>query len=127
MSSTFGDKIYNLDLISEIKRKSGPEIITKIRKYLRSITEADIKDLNELKIKIFDDTEEKKIIEEEKKEEFKIVAPTVNVQLYLNDFKKLNSKSNLNEEDDKGENTPSTVVDDGEVEQADSSDFSDDE
>ena len=122
------NKTYDLSLISKIKRKTGPKTLKKIRRYLRDATEVDIKDFIELKVKICEDSEKTKTMEE-KKDEFKIVAPIINVQHYFKDFQKRKSKSKINYEegDENGENTPSTVVDDEEVDQVDSSDISDDE
>ena len=112
--------LYDTVLISKIKERTGPKKLQKIIKYLRNITEKEVNQFSELNIKIF---------EEEKKHEFKIVAPIIGFQHYFEDFKKSNSKNIVNNPmHNKGENTHSTV--DGneeEKKQIDSSDFSEDE
>ena len=123
MKTDINEKIYDMTLISMVKEQTGPKKLKKIRKNLRIIAEEDLKEFAQLKIKIFEEEKEKK-----EKSEFKIAAPIIGFQHFFEDFKKLNSKSFQNNNDEnEGENTPSTVVDDEEVKQIDSSDFSDDD
>ena len=122
------DKIYDLNLISKIKKQTGERGLKKISKHLRSHTRLDVKDFNELKVKIFNgDAEEIKNIEEKKKAEFKISAPILNLTIYTKYLKKLSSKiyKNYKEDDDEEERMPPTVADnDEEIVQIESSDFS---
>ena len=122
MISTVNNKIYNTNLISKIKEKTGPKTLKKIVKYLRNLSKEDVKKFSKLKVKIF---EEEKT--NEKIPEFKIVAPIIGFQHYFEDFKKPNSSSDINTVfDNEGENTPSTVDDnEEEIKQLDSSDISD--
>ena len=109
-------------LISKIKVQKGSKKLKKISKYLRNLSEEDVKKAPELKIKVF--VEEK---EEEKKSEFIIVAPVIGLQHFSEDFKKSNYitvKNNYVEYN--GESSPSTVDGDKEeINQIDSSDLSD--
>ena len=117
------ENIYNESLNLKIKEQTGPKKLKKILKNLRNIAKEELKGFSELKIKISE--EEKK---EEIKSEFKIVAPIIGFQHYFEDFKKINLKSNINNADYEGENTPSTVEgDEEELKQIDSSDFSEDD
>ena len=121
MIFTNNEKIYNITIISQIKQRTGLKKLKKIRKYLKNLAEEDLKTFSKLKIKIF---EEKK----EKNTEFIIIAPIIGFQHYFEDFKKSTSKQIVNKDVDyKGENTPSTVDDNEEENQVDSSDFSEDE
>ena len=123
MISIPNEKKYDLALISKIKKQTGSKKLKNIIKNLRNLSKKDIKESSELKIKVFE--EEK---EEEKKIVFKISAPIIRIQHYIEDFKKLNSKPIINNNiDNEGENAPSTVDNDEETKQIDSSDFSDDE
>ena len=120
MISVGSKNIYDKALITKIKGRIGPKKLKKIIKYLRDIAEKEVSQFSELKIKIF---------EEEKKPEFKIVAPIIGFKHYFEEFKKLNSKRIVNNIiHNEGENTHSTS--DGKEEekkQIDSSDFSEDE
>ena len=120
MISIINEKIYDMALISKVKKQTGSKKLKKIVNYLRNLSKADVKTFSELKIKTF---------EEEKKQEFKISAPIIEFQHYFEAFKKSLSKSNLNNNDvHEGENAPSTVDDnEEEIKQIESSDFSDDE
>ena len=123
MISVPNEKKYDMALISKIKKQTGSKKLKNIIKNLRNLSKKDIKESSELKIKVFE--EEK---EEEKKIVFKISAPIIRIQHYIDDFKKLNSKPIIkNIIDNEGENAPSTVDNDEETKQIDSSDFSDDE
>ena len=123
MISVPNEKKYDMALISKIKKQTGSKKLKNIIKNLRNLSKKDIKESSELKIKVFE--EEK---EEEKKIVFKISAPIIRIQHYIEDFKKLNSKPIINNNiDNEGENAPSTVDNDEETKQIDSSDFSDDE
>ena len=120
-SSIKNEKIYNMVLISKIKEQTGTKKLKKIIKNLRNIAEEDLKEFCELKIKVF---------EEEKEEipKIKIAAPIFGFRHYFEDFKKSNSRKIVNNEtNNEGENTPSTINDNEEVKQIDSSDFSEDE
>ena len=119
MISATNVSIYDTALNSKIKEQTGQKKLQKINKYLRNLAEEDLKEFSKLKVKI----------EEEKKPEFKIVAPIFGFQQYFEDFKRSNSKQiDNNDDDQEGENTPSTVNNDEEgLKQIDSSDFSDDE
>ena len=117
------ENIYDMALISKIKEHTGSKKLKKILKNLRKIAEDDIKEFSALKVKVF--VEE----EEEKKPQFKIIAPISGFQNYLEDSKKLNSKTIVNIDIElEGENTSSTFDDyEEEIKQADSSDFVEDE
>ena len=129
MTHIFKDKIYDINLISKIKKKIGSKELKNIRNHLKNLTELDIKECNELKVKTFDDEEEIKIVEENKKEELKISSPVISLRVLTKYLKKSNSKINKNyKEDEVEENTPSTIIDnDEEIVQIDSSDFSADD
>ena len=116
------ENIYDMALISKIKEHTGSKKLKKILKNLRKIAEDDIKEFSALKVKVF-------VEEEEKKPQFKIIAPISGFQNYLEDSKKLNSKTIVNIDIElEGENTSSTFDDyEEEIKQADSSDFSEDE
>ena len=123
MISASNEIIYDTNLISKVKKQTDQKKLKKILKNLRNLAEEDLKGFSQLKIKVFE--EEKK---EEKKPEIIIVAPILGFQYYFEDFKKSTSKQIVNKDVDyKGENTPSTVDDNEEENQVDSSDFSEDE
>ena len=121
MVSVVIENIYNDILNLKIKKQTGHKKLRKILKDLRNVAEEDLKRFSELKIKI---SEEEK--EEEKKSECKIVAPIIGLKYYFEDFKNLNLKVN-NVIDYEGEETPSTIDDEEELKQIDSSDFSEDD
>ena len=116
------ENIYDMALITKIKEHTGSKKLKKILKNLRKIAEDDIKEFSALKVKVFKE-------EEEKKPQFKIIAPISGFQNYLEDSKKLNSKTIVNIDIElEGENTSSTFDDyEEEIKQADSSDFVEDE
>ena len=122
MISIVKNKIYNTNLISKIKEKTGPKTLKKIAKYLRNLSKEDVKTFSKLKVKVFEEE-----IKNEKIHEFKIIAPVIGFQHYFEDLKKPNSTSDINTVfDNGGENTPSTVDDnEEEIKQVDSSDISD--
>ena len=123
MNSDTIEIFCNITLTSKNKVQSKSKKLKKISKNLKNLIESDLKECPELKIKIF--KEEK---EEEKKSEFKIVAPIIGFQHYFEDFKLLNSKQIINNVVDyEGKNTPSTIDDNEELKQIDSSDFNDDD
>ena len=123
MNSDTIEIFCNITLTSKNKEQSKSKTLKKISKNLKNLIENDLKECSELKIKIF--KEEK---EEEKKPEFKIVAPIIGFQHYFEDFKLLNSKQIINNVVDyEGKNTPSTIDDNEELKQIDSSDFNDDD
>ena len=123
MISTINENIYDVALISKIKKQTGSQKLREIINNLRSLSKEEVKNFYELKIKIFE--EEKENI---KKPVYKISAPIIRIQHYIEDFKKLNLKSAINNNDDREEeNTPSTVDNEEEFKQIDSSDFSEDE
>ena len=121
--------IINKDIFKEafiLKTKENAELkrLKKIVNNLKRLAVEDVKGFSKLNIKIFE--EEK---EEEKKPEFKIVAPIIGFHHYFEDFKKTSSKLSLNNiVDCVEENTCSTVDDEKEeLNQVDSSDLSDNE
>ena len=118
------ENIYDMALISKVKERTGPKKIKKITKYLRNLAEEEMKEFSELKIKKFEDKKE-----DLKKLEVNSSTSITKLQNYIGDFKKLKSKSILNNgELYEGENDPSTVDgNDGEMEQIDNSFLSDDE
>ena len=120
MTTELNEKNYNMALISKVKEQTGPKKLKKIIKNLRNLAEEDLKELSKLKVKV---------MEEEKKQEFKLAAPIFGFKYYFEDFKKLNSLPTTKIDiDNEGENTPSTVNDDEEeAKQIDSSDFSADD
>ena len=120
MIAEVNENNYNMSLISKVKDQTGPKKIKKITKYLRNLAEEDLKEFSKLKVKV---------MEEEKKQEFKLAAPIIGFRYYFEDFKKLNSiPTTKNDVDNEGENTPSTVDDnEEEAKQIESSDFSADE
>ena len=123
MISTINENIYDVALISKIKKQTGSQKLREIINNLRSLSKEEVKNFYELKIKIFE--EEKENI---KKPVYKISAPIIRIQHYIEDFKNLNLKSAINNNDDREEeNTPSTVDNEEEFKQIDSSDFSEDE
>ena len=121
MISTINENIYDVALISKIKKQTGSQKLREIINNLRSLSKEEVKNFYELKIKIFE--EEKENI---KKPVYKISAPIIRIQHYIEDFKNLNLKSAIND-DREEENTPSTVDNEEEFKQIDSSDFSEDE
>ena len=119
MISFKDENIYDMALISKVKKQTGPKKIKNILKNLRNIAIEDVKEFSELKVKV---------LKEEKKPEIKIAAPIFGFQRFFEDFKNSNSKEIINNDAAyEGENTPSTVDDNEEEKQVDSSDFSDDE
>ena len=122
MISVKSEKNYKMTLISKVKKQREPKKIKKIIKYLRNLSEEDVKKASELIIKIFE--EEK---EEEKKSEFKIVAPIIGFQHYSEDFKKSNLKTVKNNDAEFARATSPSTVDENkeEINQVDSSDLSD--
>ena len=123
MSSAENKNFYDAILNSKIKERTGPKKIRKIVNNLKRIAEDDIQKFSKLKIKIF-----KEKNEEVKKPEFKIATPIIGLQQYIKKFQKSNSKIIFKEDNEsEGENTPSTVDNNEEEKQIDSSDFSDDE
>ena len=122
MISVENKNTCNETLISKVKKQTESKKLKKISKYLRNLSEEDVKKAPELKIKVFE--EEK---EEEKKSEFIIVAPVIGLQYYSEDFKKLNSNTVKNNDVEyDGVSSPSTVDGDKEeINQIDSSDLSD--
>ena len=122
MISSKNEKICNITLISKVKEKKELKNLKKVIKYLRILSEEDVKKSRQLKIKIFKEEKDK-----EKKSEFKVIAPIIAFQYYSEDFKKLYSKPvEIKDEEYEGEDTPSNV-DDKVIKQIESSDFSDDE
>ena len=124
MSFFINEKIYNITLISKVKRQTDPKKIKKKIKNLKNCTKEDLKKFSELKIKIFE-----KEKEELKKSEFKIAVPIIGFHHYLEDIKKSNLKQTVNNNDEnKVESSSSTANEsEEEVKQIDSSDFSEDE
>ena len=122
MISAKNQYIYDMALISEVKKHTGPKKLKSIVNNLRNLSKKDVKEFSQLKIKKFEEEKEKKL-------EFKISAPIIRLQHYIKDLKKPNPKTIVNNDADyEGENTPSTVDDnEEELKQIDSSDFSDDE
>ena len=123
MISAKNEKICNASLISKFKGQTETKKLKKIIKYLRNLSEEDVKKSSELKIKIFKEEKEK-----EKQREFKIIAPIIGFHHYSEDFNNSISKQVKNKDNNYEGDTPSTV--DGneeELNQIDSSDFSDDE
>ena len=118
------ENIYDMDLISKIKERTGSKKLKKITKYLRNLAEDEIKEFSELKIKKIEDKKE-----DLKKIEVNNSISDIEFQNYIGDYKKLKSKSILNNgEEYEGENDPSTVDgNDEEMEQIDNSFLSDDE
>ena len=113
-------KISNKIFCSKIKEQTIQNKLKKIIKNLRKISEEDLKTFSELKVKIFEEKEEKP--------EFKIAAPIIGFLHYFEEFKKRNSMpASNNDEDCEGEDSSSTINENEELKQIDSSDFSDDE
>lgn len=127
MTLVINDNIYDINLINEIKKQTGPKAVKKIRKQLRNFIDLDIENFNASnKVKVVDDTDEKKIIENNKKIEFKNNNPIIDFNHYFEDSNKQNTKDDINFEGNyKGENTPSTLLDvEGEVDKIGNSYFS---
>ena len=120
MISIIKENFYNIDLISKVKKQTGPKKIKKILENLRCLSEEDVKRYPEFKVKIFE--EEGK---EDEKNESIIAVPVVGLKHYIEDCKKLDSKSNVNNNIDYERKKIPSNVDDNE--QIDSSDFSKDE
>ena len=123
MTTAVIEKIYNMALISKIKKHLGPKKLKKILKNLKSLAKEDLKEFSKLKIKKF------KTEKEEKKPKLIIVAPIIKFQYYFEDLKKSNSKPTVNNNNGyKGEDTSSEIDDTEEgAKQKDSSDFSSEE
>ena len=121
MISAKNQYIYDVALISEVKKHTGSKKLKSIVNNLRNLSKKDVKEFSQLKIKKFEEEKEEKL-------ELKISAPIIQLH-YINDLKKTNPKTIVNNDVDyEGENTPSTVDDnEEELKQIDSSDFSDDE
>ena len=119
MISASKKNFYDMTLISKVKKHTGSKKLKEIVKNLRNLSKEDVKSFSELKIKIFEEDKE------EKKSDFKISAPIIGFQHYFEEFKKLNSR--LNDENHEREDAPSTVDNEEEIKQVDSSDFSEDE
>ena len=124
MFSIINENIYDMSLILKVKKQTGSKKLKKIIKNLRNLSKEDVKRFSELKIKKFEEENEIK-----NKHELKISAPTTGLQHYIEDFKKSDLRSVLNNDDDcEGEeNTLSIIGDKEEVKQINSSDFSVDE
>ena len=122
------ENFYDMILISKIKEQTSPKKLKKIVNNLKNTVKDEVNKFPEFKIKIFrDEKDEEEKSEEEKKIEIKITAPVIGLKGYIKDFKKSNSKIIINNSnEDESENTPSTVDDNTELNQIDSSDFSDD-
>ena len=124
MNSTKSENIYDMNLISEVKKHTGPKKLKEIITNLKNFSKKNVKEFSELQIEIF--KEEK----EEKKPEFKISAPIIRLQYYNKDLKKKYPKPTVSNNNISygRKNTPSTVFcNEEELKQVDSSDFSDDE
>ena len=117
------ENIYDMELISKVKERTGPKKIKKITKYLRNLAEDEMKEFSELKIKKFENKKENV-----KKLEVNSSTSHIELQNCIGNFKKSKSRSILNNDEEyEGENDPSTVDgNDGEMEQIDNSFFSDD-
>ena len=87
MISFKDENIYDMALISKVKKQTGPKKIKNILKNLRNIAIEDVKEFSELKVKV---------LKEEKKPEIKIAAPIFGFQRFFEDFKNLNSKEIIN-------------------------------
>ena len=121
MTSSTNEKIYDMDLISKVKRQTGQKGIKKVIKNLKNLAEEDLKQFSKLKIKVFEE-------EKQKKPEIIIATPIIGIEHYFKTFKKSNPKLLINNNiENVIKNTPSTVNDREEAEQIDSSDFSVDE
>ena len=123
MSSAANKNFYDVIFNSKIKERADPKKIRKIVNNLKNIAKDDILKFSKLKIKVF-----KEKNEEEKNAEFQIATPIIGLQQYINESKKFNSNAILKiDNESEAENTPSTVDNNEEEKQIDSSDFSDDE
>ena len=90
---------YDMTLISEIKKHTGPTKLKKIVEDLKNLEEEDLKEYPELNVEIFEEKNP-----EEKNDEYKNASPTNILQNYTKNFKKLNSIIN-NSYENKGLNT----------------------
>ena len=118
MVSVLNKNIYNTTLISKIKKQTGQKKLKTILENLRNLSKEDIKNYPEFKIKISEEKEGEEI-------EFIIAAPIIGRQHYTEDCYNLKSNQIVNNGIDcEGKNVPSNVDD---IEQANSSDFSEDE
>ena len=123
------ENFYDMFLISKIKERTNQKKLKKIVNNLKNIAKDEVNKFPEIKIKIYrEEKNEEEKNEEEKKIEIKVAAPVIGLKHYIKDFKKSNSKITINNNnEDESENTSSTVEDNKELKQIDSSDFSDDE
>ena len=113
--SVTNENIYDVILISKIKKRTGPKRLKKINRNLRNLIEDDFKEFSGLKIKKF---EEEKVEEEEENQVPKNAVPVIEIKHYIEDFKKPNSREILNNDDElqveNVENTP-IIADNNEI------------
>ena len=121
MISVTDENKYNMSLISEVKKHTGPKNLKKIATNLKNLEIKDLKEFSELKVKILKDDKK-----EEKNIEITIIAPVIGYKNYIEDVKKPNSIVNDDDEFG-GENISSANDNEEEEKQIDSSDFSLDE
>ena len=124
MICIINENIYNMTLISKIKKQTGSKNTKKIIKYLRNLADDDVKKFFKLKIKIFN---EKK--EETKNKVSNVDASIIGPHRYVENFNESKLKPVMNTEDEhEGENT-SASIDNNEEErkQNNDSNFSADE
>ena len=111
--SVTNENIYDVILISKIKKRTGPKRLKKINRNLRNLIEDDFKEFSKLKIKKFE--EEK---EEEENQVPKNAVSVIEIKHYIEDFKKPNSREILNNDDElqveNVENTP-IIADNNEI------------
>ena len=93
MISAKNQYIYDINLISEVKKHTEPKKLKSIVNNLRNLSKKDVKEFSQLKIKKFEE-------EKEKKPEFKISAPIIRLQHYIKDLKKPNPKIIVNNDAD---------------------------
>ena len=107
------ENIYDVILISKIKKRTGPKRLKKINRNLRNLIEDDFKEFSGLKITKFEEE-----IEEEENHEPKNAVPVIEIKHYIEDFKKSNSIKILNNNDElqveNVENTP-IIADNNEI------------
>ena len=118
------ENVYDITLILKIKERTGTKKIKKILRNLRNLAEDELKEFSELKINKFG--EEKSEIKNNK---FKNDTSFIEFQHYTEDFKNLNSRSILyNDDEYERVNTPVTSDDnEEEMKQIDNSYFTIDE
>ena len=111
--SVTNENIYDVILISKIKKRTGPKKLKKINRNLRNLIEDDFKEFSGLKITKFEEE-----IEEEENHEPKNAVPVIEIKHYIEDFKKSNSIEILNNNDElqveNVENTP-IIADNNEI------------